>query len=137
MTDPAEGKSLVLFDGVCHLCQASVQFIIRHDHQERFVFASLQSETGRDRLARFQLPADQLDTFVLIENGKCHTRSTAALRVLLGLGAWFRPAYALIVLPKPLRDGIYRWVASNRYRWFGKKDHCMVPTPQLKKRFVE
>ncbi len=137
MTDPVEGKSLVLFDGVCNLCQASVQFIIRHDHQERFVFASLQSEAGRDRLARFQLPADQLDTFVLIENGKCHTRSTAALRVLLGLGGWFRPAFALIVLPKPLRDGIYRWVASNRYRWFGKKDHCMVPTPQLKKRFVE
>lgn len=137
MKDSVEGKSLVLFDGVCNLCQASVQFIIRHDHKERFLFASLQSETGRARLAHFQLPADHLDTFVLIENGKCHTRSTAALRVLLGLGGWFRPAYVLIVLPRPLRDGVYRFVAANRYRWFGKQDHCMVATPQLRKRFAE
>jgi predicted DCC family thiol-disulfide oxidoreductase YuxK len=128
---------LVLFDGVCNLCNASVRFIVRHDRKERFRFASLQSSAGQMYLERFRMPADDFDTFVLIDHENCYTRSTAALRVLRMLDGWLALGYALIFLPRPVRDWLYNLIAKNRYRLFGKKEQCMVPTAGLRKRFLE
>ncbi|MCD1261321.1 thiol-disulfide oxidoreductase DCC family protein [Paenibacillus athensensis] len=136
MNDPT-ASPIVLFDGVCNVCSSAVQFIIRRDPAGRFRFASLQSEAGRELLLRHGLPADRIDTIVLIENGRSYTRSTAILRVVRGLkGAW-PLLYGGIIIPRPLRDGLYRWFAANRYRWFGQRESCMLPTPDIRRRFLE
>lgn len=133
-----EGASpiIVLFDGVCNLCNSSVQFILRRDHSRRFVFASLQSPAGQKLLQQFGLPQDQFNSFVLIENDKVYTRSSGALRVLRHLGKGWQLLYSLIIVPKPFRDVVYNWIARNRYKWFGRQEACWVPTPDLKKRFL-
>lgn len=135
--DVAPDQRIVLFDGVCNLCNASVQFIIRHDRHDRFRFCSLQSETGQRFLRQFHLPADEFTTFVLIDNGDIYTRSTAALRVLRFLGGWPAVAYMFILVPRRCRDWVYGKVAQNRYVWFGKKDTCMIPTPSVRRKFIE
>jgi len=134
--EPVE-PSLVLFDGVCNLCNSSVQFILKRDPFKKFRFASLQSETGRRWLAKMGLPADSLDTLVLIENDKAYTRSTAALKIARHLSGLWPLFYGLIVLPAFFRDALYRCVARNRYRWFGKKEACPLPKPEWKDRFLE
>lgn len=128
---------IVLFDGVCNLCNATVQFIIRHDPQRQFRFAALQSETGRKLSAQCNLPRDHFDTFVLAENGRCYTRSTGALRVIRHFPGLWPLLYALIVIPRPLRDFCYNLVARRRYAWFGKREECMLPTPELRERFLQ
>lgn len=128
---------VVLFDGVCNLCNATVQFIIRHDPQGRFRFAALQSETGRKLLAHCGRSAKNLDTFVLAENGRCYTRSTGALRLVRRLPGLWPLLYGLIVIPRPLRDFCYNLVARRRYAWFGKREECMIPTPELRERFLQ
>ena len=127
---------IVLFDGVCNLCSGFVQFVINRDPRGLFRFASLQSDEALPYLKDLQLPAGELSTVVLYENGRFYTRSTAALRILKTLsGAW--PAlYPAIVFPRFLRDAVYNFIASNRYRWFGKQESCMLPTPELKSRFL-
>ena len=121
--------AVVLFDGVCNLCNDSVDFILSRDPAGYFRFAPLQSEPAKPLLARCKLPSSFLDNIVLVENGECHVRSTAALRIARRL-AWPWPLfYAAIVIPRPLRDAIYDWVARNRYRWFGKREHCRIATP--------
>ncbi len=133
----SSATSIVLFDGVCNLCNGAVQFIINRDAKNRFSFASLQSEAGQARLRQFGLATDAFDTFVLVEGGKAYTRSTAALRIARRLpGAW-PLLYGLVVIPKPLRDWVYGLVARNRYRLFGRQDSCMMPTPELRARFLE
>lgn len=127
---------IVLFDGVCNLCNSSVQFILRRDHSQRFVFASLQSPAGQKLLQKFGLPQDQFNSFVLIENDKVYTRSSGALRVLLHLKKGWQLLYGLYIIPKPLRDIVYNWIARNRYKWFGKQEACWLPTPELKRRFL-
>ena len=130
-------KSIVLFDGVCNLCNGAVQFIINRDPQGRFSFASLQSAAGQARLREFGLSTEAFDTFVLLEGGNAYTRSTAALRIARQLpGAW-RLLYALMIVPRPIRDWVYGLVARNRYRLFGRQDSCMMPTPELKAKFLE
>jgi predicted DCC family thiol-disulfide oxidoreductase YuxK len=129
-------QPIVLFDGVCNLCNGAVQFIIRHDKKNIFMFASLQSEVGRKILEQYNFPLDELNSFILIENNKAYTRSTGALRVAKKLNGLWPLLYGFIIIPKLLRDGIYNWVAGNRYKWFGKKDACMIPTPELKARFL-
>ncbi len=129
--------AIILFDGVCNLCNGFVQFIIRRDPAGQFQFASLQSEAGQALLKAHGVPQDAMDTVVLIENGTVYTHSDVALQVaprLQGAWGWLRIGYAL---PLGWRNAIYNWVARNRYRWFGKKDQCMVPTPELKARFLE
>ena len=122
---------VILFDGVCNLCHGAVQFIIRRDRAARFRFASLQSEPGR-RLAAGPAP----DSILLIENGLCYDRSTAALRIARRLdGAW-PLLYAFIVIPRPLRDALYAWIARHRYRWFGRLDACPLPSPEWETRFL-
>ena len=128
---------ILLFDGVCNLCNRSVQFVIRRDKKKKFRFAALQGVTGKQLLQRYNLPANDLNSFVLIENDKAYTRSAAALRVLRGLRGGWKLFYAFMILPKFLRDSVYNWISRNRYKWFGKKEECMVPTPDLKNRFLE
>ncbi|HEX9513805.1 MAG TPA: thiol-disulfide oxidoreductase DCC family protein [Puia sp.] len=127
---------MVLFDGVCNLCNSSVQFILKRDKAARFLFASLQSPVGQAYLQKFRLPAGDLHSFILVEKDRFYTRSSAALRVLRHLGGGWKVFYALIILPVFLRDGIYNWVARHRYQWFGKRESCWLPTPELKKRFL-
>ena len=128
---------LILFDGVCNLCNGAVNFIIDRDPEARFRFASLQSEFGQRELHRLGLPDDVLETIVLLEDGQARLKSTATLRIARRLGLPWLLLYGLIVLPRPVRDWIYDGVARNRYRWFGKRESCRVPTPELMERFLE
>ena len=129
-------RPIILFDGVCNLCNAAVQFVIRHDKKKQFTFASLQSETGQSILSSNDLPINVFNSFVLVENDKVYTRSTAALRVTKKLNGLWPGLYAFMVVPKFIRDWVYDRVSNNRYKWFGKKDECMIPTPELKARFL-
>ena len=130
-------NKIVLFDGICNLCNSSVQFIIKQDKKKRFRFASLQGKFGQEFLKKYDLPADNFNSFILVEEEKIYTRSTGALRMLKHLGGGWSLFYAFIILPKFIRDGVYNWVARNRYKWFGKKDECTIPTPDLRTRFLD
>ncbi|WP_055109128.1 thiol-disulfide oxidoreductase DCC family protein [Paenibacillus ihumii] len=131
--------SVVLFDGVCHLCQGAVKFIIKRDPERRFRFASLQSEAGKRILqdSPDHLNLGRQDTIVLYQNGAYYTRSSAALRIAKGLRYPWPLAYGFILVPRFLRDAVYRFVAANRYRWFGKDETCLVPTKENKQRFLQ
>ncbi len=128
---------VILFDGVCNLCNGFVQFVIARDPQARFRFASLQSNAAASllngRIQNGPIP----DSVLLVEDGRIYTQSTAALRVARGLGFPWNLSYGFLIVPKPLRDAVYDWVASNRYEWFGKRAVCMVPTPDLRARFLD
>lgn len=132
-------KTLVLFDGVCNLCNSTVQFIIRHDKSGRFQFASQQSEAGQRLLYRHGIPTEAAlaDSVVVIEREKVWLESDAAFHILYRLGGVWSILAVLWFLPKRLRDWAYRLVAKNRYRLFGRRESCMVPTPELKKRFLD
>jgi predicted DCC family thiol-disulfide oxidoreductase YuxK len=126
-------NKVVLFDGVCNLCNGAVRFIIARDPGARFRFASLQSDVGR-RLLKDDGPPE---TIVLLEKGKIYSKSSAVLRIAWGLRFPWPLLYAFIVVPRPLRDLVYDWVARHRYRWFGKQETCLLPTPALRNRFLE
>lgn len=128
---------IVLFDGVCNLCNSSVQFVIKHDHKKLFSFASLQSEFGQQLLKEKGLPTENFNSFMLLENDQLFSKSTGALRMLKHLGSGWQILYAFIIVPKFIRDAVYNFVSQNRYRWFGKKEACWIPTPDLKKRFLD
>jgi predicted DCC family thiol-disulfide oxidoreductase YuxK len=131
-----EDKLIVLFDGVCNLCNSAVQFIIKHDHKKKFKFASLQSEIGQQFSRSLNLPVGNFGTFILIKNNKPHLRSSGALLVLKELGGIYILPYALIIIPRSIRDFFYNVIARNRYKWFGKRNSCMVPSPELSSRFL-
>ena len=130
-------RAVLLFDGVCNLCKPLVIFVIKRDPQGKFRFASLQGDAGQDLLKKFNLATDDFDSFIYIADDQYYTKSSAALKVCQGLGGLWQLLYPLILIPKPLRDVCYQWIAKNRYRWFGKKDTCMIPSPDIKKRFLE
>jgi len=136
MTDSASGP-ILLFDGVCNFCAWSVRFIIDRDPGQLFRFASLQSETGRRLLSEQGLNPDVIDSVVLIEDGKAWRESDAALRVCRHLRLPWNWFWSFRFLPRFLRDAIYRFIARNRYRWFGKMEACMVPTPEMRARFLD
>lgn len=127
---------VVLFDGVCNLCNASVLFIIKRDRAARFRFAALQSGAAAALPASAPHHGPVPDSIVLVEDGRVFTQSTAALRIARRLRFPWPVLYGLIVVPRPLRDAVYAWIARNRYRWFGKRDACMLPTPELRARFL-
>ena len=129
-------RAVVLFDGVCNLCNASVNFIIDRDAVAYFQFAALQSDAAKAYLAQCRLPADFLEGIVLCEEDRCFTRSTAVLRILRRLGGLWSLLYALIIVPRSLRDAVYDWIIRRRYRWFGKTERCRIPTPELQARFL-
>jgi predicted DCC family thiol-disulfide oxidoreductase YuxK len=128
-------SSIVLFDGVCNFCNGAVNFIIRNDRRGRFRFAPLQSEKGGRLRGEYSIPPET-DSLVLVDDGRAYTHSTAALRIAKGLGGVWQLAYAFILVPRPVRDWFYRTFAKNRYKWFGKKDLCMIPTPEVRERFL-
>ncbi|HEY0828192.1 MAG TPA: DCC1-like thiol-disulfide oxidoreductase family protein [Bacilli bacterium] len=128
-----KGQNILLFDGICNLCSVVVLFILRRDPKLKFRFASLQSETGQSLLKQHNLPLENNGTFVFIANGVVYTKSTAVLQVAKRLnGLWPIPFYIFILVPPIIRDGIYSYVARNRYRWFGVKQECLLPTPEIK-----
>nr|WP_036723181.1 DCC1-like thiol-disulfide oxidoreductase family protein [Paenibacillus forsythiae] len=132
----AEGASIVLIDGVCHLCGRLTTFIIPRDPKGHFYFAPLQSDIGQSLLERGGLDVHRLDTVVLVEEGIYYTESAAVLRILRKLRFPWPTVYLLIAVPAPLRNRLYRYVAKNRYRWFGRDDHCLVPAPEIRRRFL-
>ncbi len=131
------GKKVLLYDGVCNLCDGFVQFVLKRDKKALYYFASLQSDIAQQLLKKHGIKNDDLSTVVLIEDDQVFTHSDVGLRVAKDLGAFYRPLYGLRYLPKPFRDKIYDWVAANRYRFFGKKEVCMLPEPEWHSRFLD
>lgn len=132
-----DAERIVFFDGVCNLCNGFVQFIIERDPRARFRFGTLQSDEARSILEGSAIDPRDLDTVIYRRKGRLLTRSSAALNVFRDLSGAWPLLYAFIIVPPYLRDAIYRWVAKNRYRWFGKRDSCMIPTPDLRSRFLD
>ncbi|MEO5941933.1 MAG: thiol-disulfide oxidoreductase DCC family protein [Ferruginibacter sp.] len=128
---------IILFDGICNLCNGAVQYVIRHDSEAVFQFASLQSESGQNLLQQYNLPKNNFNSFVLIEDNKVYTKSTAALKVAKRLKGGIKLLYGFIIVPAFIRNGVYNIIANNRYKWFGKKNECMIPTPSLQSRFLK
>lgn len=136
MTEEASGSAVVLFDGVCNLCNAWVQFVIDRDPRGRFVFAPLQSEGAAALLRHRAYAGTPLASIVLIEDGRVYDRSTAVLRIVRRLSGLWPALSLLLAVPRPIRDVVYDWSARRRYRWFGRQDACRVPTPELQSRFL-
>lgn len=130
-------KALVLFDGVCNMCNVFVHFIIPRDRKDSFRFGSLQSGKVVELLLTYGHTSTELSTVVLIEQGQIFTSSTAVLRIARRMGGLWSLFYGFVVLPKFFRDGIYNLVGRNRYRWFGKKDACLIPRPEWKAKFID
>jgi predicted DCC family thiol-disulfide oxidoreductase YuxK len=126
---------VLFFDGDCILCNRAVQYVIRHDRAKVFYFSPLGSPAANDLLK--DMAGVRPDTFLLLLKGKCYTRSTAALMVAKLLGGWRSSLYVLMVIPRPLRDGLYDLVARNRYKWFGRSETCLIPSPEVMNRFLD
>ncbi len=132
----ADAGHVVVFDGVCNLCSGAVAFILARERDHLIRFAAAQSAAGRELLSEFGLDPEKLATFVFIEGGSAHVRSDAALEVARHLRFPWRALRILRIVPRPLRDFLYDLIARNRYRWFGKRQSCMVPTAELRSRFL-
>lgn len=128
---------VIIFDGVCNLCSSTVQFILKRDSRNTFRFASLQSNFGQLVLKKFSLPANTFNSFILYQSGKIYTKSTGALMVAKQLSGIWPLLYILIILPSFIRNSVYNVIALNRYKWFGKKEECWIPSPALKNKFVD
>lgn len=128
--------NIILFDGVCNFCDSSVNFIIDRDKKNIFKFAALQSEKGQEILEHFKLSKNDFDSFIFIEKNMVYKKSSAALRIAKKLGLFWKIFYPLILIPRPIRDFFYNIIAKNRYKLFGKKDSCRIPTPELKEKFL-
>ncbi len=129
--------SVVLFDGVCNFCNGSVNFLIGQDKQQRLLFAPLQSAAAQALLQKTNLHGRELDSFILIEGQKAYQRSTAALRLIPYLSWYWQWARLFWMVPPFMRDAVYNLIARNRYRWFGKKEACIVPDAAVRSRFIE
>ena len=130
-------KKLILFDGVCNLCDASVQYIIKHDTKDIFRYTALQSELGQEIIKKFNIDTDKTDSILLYsEEGGISYKSTAALKIASKLGFPRNLLVSFLVIPAFIRNGVYDYIAKNRYKWYGKKEECMIPTPELKSKFL-
>ncbi|KYG81894.1 putative DCC family thiol-disulfide oxidoreductase YuxK [Roseivirga ehrenbergii] len=127
---------ILLFDGVCNLCNSSVNFIIDRDPKKHFKFAALQSDFGQSKLKELGFNQEEFDSLVLLSNGKVYRKSSAALRIAKKLNGLWPLLYIFILIPPFIRHGIYDIIGKNRYKWFGKQDSCRMPTPELKQRFI-
>lgn len=131
-------SDIILFDGICNMCTASVQFIIKRDPNQKFSFASLQSDVAKELLIKHNKVSKEVDSVVLItEEGRVFDKSSAALRIASKLKGGWKLFAILLVVPPFIRDVVYQFIAKHRYNWFGKKEKCMLPTPQQKERFLE
>ena len=130
-------KKIVLFDGVCNLCNKAVTFIIEHDPKDEFRFAALQSDIGEELLAKHNIDRSKIDSIILIKEDKAYIKASAALRIAKDLKGLISLVYIFVILPKFITNTIYDFIARNRYDWFGKKDNCMIPTTDLKSKFLD
>jgi len=129
-------QPVIFFDGVCNLCNASVQFVIAHDKKDQFKFTALQGDYAKEMLPKFNVDLEKLNTILLLEDGKLYTKSSAALRVARKLNGLIPLLYAFLIVPKSIRDWVYDIIAKNRYQWWGRQESCWVPTPNLKSKFI-
>jgi predicted DCC family thiol-disulfide oxidoreductase YuxK len=130
-------SDVVIFDGVCNLCAHSVKFILAHEAEPKLRFVPLQSPAGARMLREFGFSPEDAKTFVLVVDGNSYVKSDAAIRIARYLRGSWRALGAIRVFPRPLRDWAYDTVARNRYRWFGRAESCMVPTPEIRARFIQ
>jgi predicted DCC family thiol-disulfide oxidoreductase YuxK len=128
---------LVLFDGVCNFCNFWIQFALKHDKKGKLKFGSLQGTTAQQILPQYNIDPAVLTSVIFIEDGTAYRESTAALKVCKFLDGGWKLLYVFIIIPAFLRDGLYKWIGRNRYKWFGKQESCMLPTPEQRARFVE
>ena len=135
--DPVAGHVLVMFDGVCNLCNGFVQFVIRRDPKERFMFASLQSDFAHEQLRRHRLDPRALHSVIVIDDGKMYRQSDAVLRVAGYLPGLWPMMKVFLIVPRFIRDSVYNVIAKARYRWFGRREACMIPDASLRSRFLE
>lgn len=132
------GYPILYFDGVCNLCNAAVQWVIKRDKQEQFRFASLQSEAGQSMLMSYFPEKSMIPDSVLLEiDGRLYAKSSAAIKLLQMLGGVYKLSVIAWAVPRFIRDAVYDFIARNRYKWYGKRDSCMLPTPELKSRFLD
>ncbi|WBL41980.1 DUF393 domain-containing protein [Algoriphagus halophytocola] len=131
-----QAKSIIFFDGVCNLCNASIDFVIQRDPKDHFLVGALQDDFSKKILSRFDVKEDYLDSLVLLEKGEIYFKSTAALKISRKLSGLWPALYPLIFLPKALRDPIYNWIGQNRYKWFGKKNTCRLPSAEEQAKFL-
>ena len=127
---------IVLFDGVCNLCNSSVNFVIRHDKEDVFKFATLQSEIGKELVSKFSIDSSIVDSIILIDGEKHYEKSSAALHIAKQLTGAYPLLFGFMIVPKFIRNAVYDYIARNRYKWFGKKESCMIPTKELKNKFL-
>jgi predicted DCC family thiol-disulfide oxidoreductase YuxK len=131
-----QDHDIILFDGVCNLCNGAINFIIARDPKNRYKFAALESEVGQKLLATHEINPDEIDSIVLIRNNNAYVKAGAAIRIAQYMSGGWPIFYAFRIIPGFLSNVIYDFIAKNRYRWFGKKDSCMIPTPELKSKFL-
>ena len=132
-----EHKKLILFDGVCNLCNNTVQYVIKHDDKDRFRFAALQSEIGQSIIDKYQIDTSKVDSILLYsEEHGLKIKSTAALHIARHLGFPYRLLSIFLIVPPFIRNWVYDFVAKNRYKWYGQREECMIPTPELKSKFL-
>jgi predicted DCC family thiol-disulfide oxidoreductase YuxK len=133
-----EGRKLIIFDGVCNLCNTSVQYVIKHDKKNIFIFTALQSDVGQQIIKEYNIDILKTDSILLFkpENGVV-SKSTAALKIAHDLGFPQNLISVFFIIPTFIRDWVYDYIAKNRYKWYGKKESCMIPTPELKSKFLD
>lgn len=131
-----QGKKIILFDGVCNLCNSSVTYVIQRDKKDVFRFAALQEAAGQKLITTHGIDTSQTDSVILVDGEKVYVKSTAALRIARHLGGAHPLLYGFMIVPKFLRNWVYDYIAKNRYKWYGKKESCMIPTPELKAKFL-
>jgi len=131
-----DDHAIVYFDGVCNFCNGVVNFVIKHDHKDYFRFISLQSEKGQQFLKHNGFPAEKPETFYMDDGKKIYSYSTAALRLAKHLNGIYSWGYAFIIVPRFIRDPIYNFISEHRYKIFGRQDHCMIPTPEMRAKFL-
>lgn len=135
MTETRNHK-IILFDGVCNLCNGAVTYIIKRDKKNVFKFAALQSEIGLELISKFKINTLKVDSIILIDGDKHYEKSSAALHIAKQLSGAFPLLFGFMILPKFIRNAVYDYIARNRYKWFGKKESCMIPTAELKSKFL-
>ncbi|MCD6017752.1 MAG: thiol-disulfide oxidoreductase family protein [Bacteroidetes bacterium] len=136
MKSELKDKTILLFDGYCNLCHSSVQFVLDHEKKSNLYFASLQSPVGIELMNEYSIDPKKTDSLVLIEDNKAYVKSSAALRLAKHLKGAYPLAFGFMIVPTFIRNSVYDFIARNRYKWFGKKDNCMVPNAELNKRFL-
>lgn len=132
----SHGYSIVLFDGICNFCNSAVNFVIKHDTKNCFKFTPIQSEAGKSLITQFKINLTGIDSVILIKENSYYIKSTAFLKIINKLKGLWKIFYIFIIIPRPIRNFFYDILARNRYKWFGKRDECMLPTKDMEERFL-